>query len=131
MKIHHFAYEVSDIDAAIEFYTSKLGFTVQFPKTVDSVQHEAFAILALDGGRLELLQCLDETNQAIPFEPVPVRPHATPHLAFEVEDFDQTLAMLQAEDIPLLLGPFETPGAARWMYVLDPDQNVIEFCQFS
>ncbi len=130
MKIDHFAYEVSDMDASIRFYTQKLGFHVSFPKTVDEKQHEAFAILEMDGGHLELIQALGEANQPLAFDPVAVRPHATPHLAFTVEDFDQTLAWLADEGIPILHGPFVAPGAARWMYICDPDQNVIEFCQF-
>ncbi len=130
MRIDHFAYEVADIDAAIRFYTEKLGFHVSFPKTVDEKQHEAFTILEMDGGHLELIQALGETNQPLPFEAAEVRPHATPHLAFTVEDFDQTLAWLASEDIPILQGPFAAPGA-KWVYVCDPDRNVIEFCQFS
>ena len=35
MKIDHFAYEVSDLDASIRFYTQKLGFKVLFEKMVD------------------------------------------------------------------------------------------------
>jgi len=130
MKIHHFAYEVSDMDASIRFYTEKLGFQVSFQKTVDEKQHESFAILEMDGGHLELIQALSDTNQPLVFDPVAVRPHATPHLAFEVEDFDQTLAWLASEGMPILHGPFVVPGAAKWMYVCDPDQNVIEFCEF-
>jgi len=132
MKIDHFAYEVSDLDASIRFYTQKLGFKVQLEKTVDEKEHEAFAVLEMEGGRLELLQALSETNGPKPFDPLTVRPHACPHLAFQVDDFDGTLSMLAAEGIPILHGPLENPGAAvKWLYVSDPDRNVIEFCQFS
>ena len=130
MKIDHFAYEVSDLEASIHFYTDKLGFKVQFAKMIDEKQHEAFAILEMDGGKLELIQALSETNGPKPFEPLSVRPHACPHLAFQVENFDQTLSMLAAEGIPFLHGPLEVSGVVRWMYVCDPDGNAIEFCQY-
>jgi lactoylglutathione lyase len=129
MKIHHFAYEVSDMEASMRFYMEKLGFKVQFDKMVDGKQHEIFCILELEGGKLELVQALSDLNAAQPFEPVAVRPHACPHLALQVEDFDGTLAMLAKEGIPVLHGPFEAPGVSRWMYVCDPDRNVIEFYQ--
>ncbi len=130
MKIDHFAYEVSDLDASIRFYTQKLGFKVLFEKMTDEKEHEAFAILGMDGGHLELLQALSEKNEPKPFKPVTVRPHACPHLAFQVADLDDTLTMLASEGIPILHGPLEAPGA-RWMYACDPDNNVIEFCQWS
>jgi len=129
MKIHHFAYEVSDMDASMRFYTEKLGFKVQSAKVVDTQQHEAFAILESDGGRLELVQALSETNEPQSFDPVSVRPHACPHLALQGEDFDRALARLAEEGLPLLHGPFEVPGVVRWLYFCDPDRNVIEFIQ--
>jgi catechol 2,3-dioxygenase-like lactoylglutathione lyase family enzyme len=129
MKIDHFAYEVSDLEASMRFYTQKLGFKVQTDKIIDEKEHEAFAILELEGGRLDLLQALSETNVPKPFQPVTVRPHACPHLALQVDDFDRSLSMLAAEGIPILHGPLEIPGVAKWMYFCDPDRNVIEFCQ--
>jgi lactoylglutathione lyase len=129
MKIDHFAFEVSDLEASIRFYVEKLRFKVQFDKMTDEKQHEAFAVLELDGGKLELIQALSETNLAKSFEPLTLRPHACPHLALQVEDFDRTLAHLAAQGISILEGPFEAPGVAKWLYVCDPDRNVIEFCQ--
>jgi len=129
MKIDHFAYEVSDLDAAIRFYVEKLGFSIRFDRMVDAKEHEAFAILELDGGKLELIQALSENNEPQPFEPPSLRPHYCPHLALQVEDLDRSLERLAAEGIPVLRGPLEVPGVAKWLYARDPDWNVIEFCQ--
>jgi len=129
MKIDHFAYEVSDLETSIRFYVERLGFGVQFPRTVDEKEHEAFAILELEGGKLELIQALSEANQPKPFAPLTVRPHACPHLALQVEDFSTALAVLSAWGVPILHGPLEVPGVAKWLYFCDPDGNVIEFCQ--
>ncbi len=90
MKIDHFAYEVSDLEASIRFYTEKLGFKVSLGKMVDEKEHEAFAILELAGGKVELLQALSVDNTPQAFEPIPLRPHACPHLALGVDDFDAT-----------------------------------------
>jgi catechol 2,3-dioxygenase-like lactoylglutathione lyase family enzyme len=131
LKIDHFAFEVSDLDASIRFYVEKLGFRVLFARTVDTSEHEAFAVLGMDGGKLELIQALSETNAPQSFEPVPLRPHCCPHLAVQVEDFGRTLDWLAAEGIPVVRGPLEVPGVAKWLYASDPDGNVIEFCQDS
>ncbi len=129
MKIDHFAFEVSDLEASIHFYTQKLGFRVQLGKTVDEKEHEAFAILELEGGRLELLQALSEENQPMPFTPLIQRPHSCPHLALQVENFDRAIARLAEAGIPILNGPLEMPGAVKWLYFCDPDRNMIEFVQ--
>lgn len=128
MKIHHFAFEVSDLQASIDFYVNKLGFQLQYSFT-DEKEHEAFAILAQDGDKLELIQALNETNQKKSFDPLVVRPHFCPHLALGTDDFDKTLANIQTQGLKIVHGPLEAPGVAKWIYVCDPDNNVIEFLQ--
>ncbi len=60
-KIDHFAFEVSNLDKSIKFYTEKLGLKLLLRK-VDKSNHEAYAFLELqgNGGNLELLQFVDE-----------------------------------------------------------------------
>ncbi len=128
MRIHHFAFEVSDLEASIQFYEQLLGFKLQL-RARDAENHEEFAMLDLDGGRLELVQALSETNAPRPFQPVVVRDHYCPHLALQVDDMDRALAALKARGIPVAHGPLEAPGAARWAYFCDPDRNVVEFFQ--
>lgn len=129
MKIDHFAFEVSDLEASIRFYVGKLGFKVYFERMVDADEHEAFAVLELEGGKLELIQVLSQENQPQPFAPLTLRPHYCPHLALQVDDFDAILSMLAAQGIAIARGPLEVPGVAKWLYVCDPDGNVVEFCQ--
>lgn len=129
MKIDHFAFEVSDLEASMRFYVDKLGFKVQFDRMVDTSEHEAFAVLEMEGGKLELIQALSQENEPQPFEPPALRPHYCPHLALQVEDFEATLSMLAAQGITIARGPLEVPGVAKWLYVCDLDGNVIEFCQ--
>ncbi len=128
MHIHHFAFEVSNLEASIQFYEQALGFKLQF-QARDEENHEKFAMLDLDGGRLELVQGLSDTNAPRPFQPVVVRDHYCPHLALQVDDMDRALAALQAHGISATHGPLEIPGAARWAYFYDPDRNVVEFFQ--
>ena len=128
-RADHFAYEVSDLERAIRFYTEKLGLKL-LSSEVDREHHEAFAFLKLDGGNLELLQKLDQTDNPIPRTPRAPEPPYCPHLALATGDMDACLANLRRHGIPILKGPLEIPGEIRWVYVTDPDNNVLEFIQW-
>lgn len=47
-----------------------------------------------------------------------------PHLALEVEDFDETIEHLGRRNVPFAHEPFDVPGC-RAAIVLDPDGNKI------
>ena len=38
--------------------------------------------------------------------------------------------MLNEKRIPILKGPLEIQGQVRWMYLADPDNNILEFVQW-
>ena len=124
----HVAFEVADLDAAIEFYAGVFGMELMF-KEVDREHGEAFAFFALDGGNLELLQRLDG-EQERPGRGKPGPPWC-PHLALRTDDMDAVVQMLQAHNVPILKGPLEIPGKVRWLYAADPDGTIIEFVQWT
>ncbi len=128
-KLDHVALEVSDMDAAIAFYTQKLGLKLISNK-VDEIHHEAFAFLKLDGGNLELLQILDKRNRPKAYTPPATRPSHCPHLAIATTDMNKLMDLLEREEIPIVKGPLEISGEVRWIYVHDPDQNILEFVQW-
>jgi methylmalonyl-CoA/ethylmalonyl-CoA epimerase len=55
MRLDHFAFEVTDLDRAIAFYTEVIGLPL-LSKQVDEEHQEAFAFLQMDSATLELLQ---------------------------------------------------------------------------
>lgn len=120
---------VSDLDAAVQFYTEQLGLKFMF-RELDEVQHEAFAYLELDGGNLELLQGLTEDIQPLPYDRPDIKPPYCPHIAVATEDMNAVVALAQAKDIPIVGGPFEIAGKVKWIYLSDPDHHVIEFVQW-
>jgi lactoylglutathione lyase len=129
LKADHFAFAVSDLDRAIRFYTETLGLRLMF-RRLDEEHHEAFAFLELDGGNLELLQALDVENRPLPFTAPTLREPYCPHLALGCEDLDSVCARLNEKGITVLKGPLEIPGSVRWLYLADPDNNVLEFVQW-
>lgn len=124
LKNDHTAFRVSDLDAGIRFYTEALGLRLRFRKINPEVG-EAYAILELDGGNVELIQTLDR-----PFQPQVMEPPYCPHLAIGTEDMAKTLEMIQQKSIRIVSGPMEVPGQEKWLYIADPDGNVIEFIQW-
>jgi len=128
-KADHFAFEVSDMDQAINFYTKTLGLKL-LSKQLDGVHHEVFAFLELDGGNLELLQTLDKDNKPIPFKKNEIEPPYCPHIAIKTENMQQLISNLENKKVSIVKGPLETPGKVKWVYVSDPDNNIIEFIQW-
>lgn len=125
VKVDHFAFRVTDLDASIRFYTETLGLTLM-SKTVDEEHGEAFAFLELDGGNLELLQLLDTPNYPLPAIDRPF----CPHLALVSDDLDAMMDHLHKQNIPIVKGPLEIPNMVKWLYIADPDQNIIEYVQW-
>jgi lactoylglutathione lyase len=124
-KTDHTAFQVSNLDEAIHFYVESLGLYLQF-RSVNQAEQEAFAFLELEGGNLELIQKLDQ-----PFVKPHLAPPYCPHFALEVDDMAQVLEMIDAKEIPVVKGPLEIPGEERWIYISDPDNNVIEYIEWT
>jgi lactoylglutathione lyase len=38
--------------------------------------------------------------------------------------------MIEEKRIPIVKGPLEIKGAEKWIYISDPDNNVIEYIQW-
>ena len=134
-KLDHVAIRVANLEASIAFYTKKLGLKLLFQQ-VDPAHGEAFAYLELEGGNLELLQLLDvprgegsETRQEPAWEPPAIERPYCPHLALEATDLDLQVKQLKEQSVPIIAGPLEIPGSVRWLYVHDPDNNIIEYIE--
>ncbi len=129
MFADHFAFQVSDLDVSIKFYQEKLGLELM-SKTVDEEHHEAFAFLKLDGCNIELLQLLDEKNNPIPAPENEIKPPYSPHMAIGTDNLEALVEKLKSAQIDILKGPMLIPDMVTWLYITDPDNNVLEFVQW-
>ena len=125
----HIAFRVSDMDRAIEFYCNKLGLLMEYD-TVDRNHHERFVFLKLEGASIELLQMLDDKNNPVPFDTSSVAAPYCPHFAIRTDNLETTTQQLQEAGITIIKGPLEIPGQVKWLYIADPDQNIIEFVEW-
>jgi lactoylglutathione lyase len=121
----HVAFQVSSMDAAIQFYVEKLGFALK-SKAVNSEEREAYAFLALDDLRLELIQDLKQAQYSRP----EVKPPYCPHLAIETDDMDGAVDQLRQRGVTILRGPLKVDGEETWVYFVDLDNNVLEYIQW-
>lgn len=125
----HLALRVSHLDTAIHFYCDTLGWELM-SRTVDREHGEAFAYIKMQGGNLELLQLLDETGQPDAYEAPAIQPPYCPHLAVRTDSLEEMVALLEQKNIPIIEGPLEIPDLVKWLYIADPDRNIIEFVQW-
>lgn len=121
----HTGFQVSNMDASIEFYVNKLGFTL-VSNAVNPQEQEAYAFLTLGDLRLELIQDMKTTSFARPV----VRPPYCPHLAIETADMPQAIAHLKEAGVAIVRGPLEVEGQETWVYFCDPDDNILEYIQW-
>ena len=124
LHLDHVAVPVSDMEAALQFYGEQLGLQFMF-REVDPVEQEDFAYFELEGGNLELLKSL-----AHPFDKPDIKPPYCPHLALATSDMNATLRLIQEQGLRLIKGPLQIEGKVTWLYIADPDNNVIEFVQW-
>jgi catechol 2,3-dioxygenase-like lactoylglutathione lyase family enzyme len=108
-EIAFVGYPVTDKQRAIDFYEGLLGLK-------QSSGHDF-----PDGFWLEY-EIGPDTLALSNFWKPSAGPSMGPSIAFEVENFDETIAMLKAKSIPFFMEPLETP-VCFMAVVGDPDGN--------
>ncbi len=117
-RAHHVSFGVSDLDAARAFYADLLGLReverpdFGFPGAWYQAGEAQVHLIALPEG----------------FEGVRPSPTLTPitnHAAFEVDDYEKTLAEVEARGIEVL----RTSPEVGQLWIRDPDGNNIELIQ--
>ena len=109
--IHHVSINVTDVDAALGFYTGILGLTVR-----DDRPAFGFPGAWLDAG-----------SQQIHLIGAPTPDNLGQHLALQVADLPATVAELRAEGIEVTDPSVVGPGLQS--FLVDPSGNAVELYQ--
>jgi lactoylglutathione lyase len=121
MKLLHTRMRVSDLDQTIQFYTSVLGLEVLERKTSPRGSQLAFL-------RVPNSDELIELTSFPPSGPVKVQEDLV-HLAFQVENLDQTIASLTAKGVRITDGPTQSSSGSRFIFIDAPDGYEIELIE--
>lgn len=120
-KLLHTRMRVNDMDATLRFYRDLLGLTVLERKR--SPRGSELAFLAVPNS-----EALIEIASFPPSGPVQVQEDLV-HLAFEVEDLDDTIRQLQARGVAITDGPTTTSSGSRFCFIEAPDRYEIELIE--
>ena len=120
-KLLHTRMRVSDMESTLQFYCDVLGLEVVDQKVSPRGSHLAFLAVPNSEELIEL--CSFPTSG-----PVTVQEDLV-HLAFEVENLEETIQELQAKDIPITDGPTQSSSGSRFIFIDAPDGYEIELIQ--
>lgn len=120
-KLLHTRMRVSDMEQTIAFYTGVLGLEVIERKTSPRGSHLAFL-------KVPNSEELIELTSFPPSGPVRVQEDLV-HLAFQVENLDDTIAALTAQGVKITDGPTETSSGSRFLFIDAPDGYEIELIE--
>lgn len=112
---------VSDMDETIAFYTTVLGLEVLERKVSPRGSHLAFL-------RVPNSEELIELCSFPPSGPVNVQEDLV-HLAFQVDNLDDTIASLKQKDIRITDGPTTTSSGSRFIFIDAPDGYEVELIE--
>jgi len=120
-KLLHTRMRVSDMDQTVAFYTGVLGLEVLERKTSPRGSHLAFL-------RVPNSEELIELCSFPPSGPVTVQEDLV-HLAFQVENLDDTIASLSKKGIRVTDGPTTTSSGSRFIFIDAPDGYEVELIE--
>lgn len=112
---------VSDLEETIGFYTSVLGLEVAERKSSPRGSQLAFLKVPNSDELIEL-------TSFPPSGPVRVQEDLV-HLAFQVENLEQTIAALTSQGVKITDGPTNTSSGSRFIFIDAPDGYEIELIE--
>jgi len=120
-KLLHTRMRVSDIQQTIDFYTKVLGLEVLERKVSPRGSHLAYLKVPNSDELIEL--CSFPSSG-----PVTVQEDLV-HLAFQVENLDDTIEQLGAKQIRITDGPTTTSSGSRFIFIDAPDGYEVELIE--
>ncbi len=122
-RINHIGLRVKDLNTSRAFY-EKLGFVFIAgplgPEPVAIMEHPS-------GVNINFILNASECSVNNILMDVPEKHTGFTHIALEITDLNAVQNRLNALNIPLTGGPITTPEGATFIFIRDPDKNVIEF----
>ena len=120
-KLLHTRMRVSDMEQTLAFYQSLLGLEI-VEQTV-SLRGSQLAFLSVPNSEELIELCSFPSNGFVNVG------EDLFHLAFEVDDMDEAIKDLKAQNIPITDGPTTTDSGDRFLFIDAPDGYEVELIQ--
>ena len=120
MRFEGLTLTVDSVERAIEFYSGKLGLTVEWNAV------PAFAMLRLGTGTIGLLASAEAEKEGV--MPSSAAQKRAIHVELSTDDLDGLFEELKAKGVVFHQPPHDEPWE-RSMTALDPDGYAVEFAQ--
>lgn len=130
--IHHVGIVVPNLAESVQWYTEKLGFTVEVAYELPEFGLKIAYLHTPGGARVELFESVDAVAGAsLGVDPLPaLRVQGTAHVAFAVADADAAYAEVKARGIEVASEPVTVEaGRLRYFFVRDNAGILLEFIQ--
>lgn len=117
-----------DLDATLDWYSSKLDFAVDRRFVVDDT---TFAFIVSGGVKIELVAGASHRNE-VPTDDLlaSLDPQRLHHFCIAVEDLDATVSQLRDRDVHLIGGSMDVPAIGqRIAFITDNIGNIIELAE--
>lgn len=120
-KLLHTRMRVSNMDETIKFYTDVLGLQVVERKTSPRGSHLAFLAVPNSEELIELCSFPASGDVRVQEDLV--------HLAFQIDNLDETIRALGAKQVTITDGPTRTSSGNRFIFIDAPDGYEIELIE--
>jgi catechol 2,3-dioxygenase-like lactoylglutathione lyase family enzyme len=121
--IGHVNIAITDLEKSLEFYCGVLGFRKLFDLRNPNGKIMNTYVKVCDGQYLEL------RSGAAPRPDSKELVACYSHLCLEVDDINETAAMLKSKGVKLTVEPLQAKDLNLQCWAVDPDGNKIEFMQ--
>jgi catechol 2,3-dioxygenase-like lactoylglutathione lyase family enzyme len=119
VRLEGLTLRVENVQRSIEFYTRKLGFTLEIDKAPD------FAMLRVGGPQGGTIGLLPVGEEGLT---ISAKQRAGIHIELTTDDLDALYEELRARDVEFFEPPHEEPWE-RSMRAHDPDGYTVEFAE--
>ena len=120
-KLLHTRMRVNNIEQTLAFYQDVLGLEIADQKVSPRGSHLAFLAVPNSEELIEL--CSFSASGAVTVQEDLV------HLAFQVDNLDETIKELNSKNVPITDGPTRTSSGSRFIFIDAPDGYEIELIE--
>ena len=122
-RLNHIGIRVSNLDKSRKFY-EKIGFEF----IVGPIGPEPVAIMEHPSG-ININFILNANQEGVEnvLMDISLKHTGYTHMALEVTNLESVKLQLESKNITITGGPITLPDGATFIFVRDPDRNVIEF----